>query len=194
MNSVPATIFEMWLLKLQEMGRDELKDKIDINSLAVKNQLVNNGAFCGPDQTCQDDLSRTLKAAVDDLTTRLGAEVNAWEYGKMHQVASNHRIFADVKPLARIFNHTAPTPGGTNTVNVARPDHDTFRQTHGPSYRQIIDLSDMNKSVYVGSLGQSGNPLLPHAADQQAKWIAGEYLPMSTDEKDWGKTTVLTLN
>lgn len=193
-NSVPATIFEMWLLKLQEMGRDELKDKIDINSLAVKNQLVNNGAFCGTDKTCQDDLSRTLKAAVDDLTTRLGAEVNAWEYGKLHQVASNHRIFADVKPLARIFNHTAPTPGGTNTVNVARPDHDTFRQTHGPSYRQIIDLSDMNKSVYVGSLGQSGNPLLPHAADQQAKWIAGEYLPMSTDEKDWGTTTVLTLN
>lgn len=192
-NSVPATIFEMWLLKLQEMGRDELKDKIDINSLAVKNQLANNGAFCGPDQTCQDDLSRTLKAAVDDLTTRLGAEVNAWEYGKLHQVASNHRIFADVKPLARIFNHTAPTPGGTNTVNVARPDHDTFRQTHGPSYRQIIDLSDMNKSVYVGSLGQSGNPLLPHAADQQPMWVAGQYLPMSTDPKDWGKTSVMTL-
>ncbi|WP_233554703.1 penicillin acylase family protein [Deinococcus cavernae] len=192
-NSVPATIFEMWLLKLQEMGRDELKDKIDINSLAVKNQLANNGEFCGPDQTCQDDLSRTLKAAVDDLTTRLGAEVNGWEYGKLHQVASNHRIFADVKPLARIFNHTAPTPGGTNTVNVARPDHDTFRQTHGPSYRQIVDLSDLNSSVYIGSLGQSGNPLLPHAADQQPMWVAGQYLPMSTNPKDWGKTSVMTL-
>ncbi|WP_338069161.1 penicillin acylase family protein [Deinococcus fonticola] len=192
-NSVPATIFEMWLLKLQEMGRDELKSDVAINSLAVKNQLASSGEFCGPDHSCQDELTRTLKAAADELTQRLGSDVSAWEYGKLHQVASNHRIFADVKPLARFFNHSAPTPGGTNTVNVARPDHDTFKQTHGPSYRQIVDLSDLNRSVYIGSLGQSGNPLLPHAADQQPMWVAGQYLPMSTDPKDWGKTSVMML-
>lgn len=191
-DSVPATIYETWLLKLQEMGFDELPNKTVLNSLAVRNQLASKGELCGA-EGCDDDLTRTLKAAVDSLGTRLGADMNAWQYGKLHQVASNHRIFAEVKPLAQIFNHSAPTPGGTNTVDVARPDHDTFKQTHGPSYRQIIDLSDLNKSVFIGSLGQSGNPLLPHAADQQPMWIAGEYLPMSTNPTDWGKTSVMTL-
>jgi penicillin amidase len=130
---------------------------------------------------------------VEGLAARLGTDPAGWRYGKVHTVASNHRAFGEVPALAWLFNHSAPTPGGTNTVNVARPDPDTLRQTSGPSYRQIIDLSDLNRSVYVGSLGQSGNPLGANVSDQQARWAAGEYLPMSTDEADWGRTRTLTL-
>ena len=196
-DSVQTTIFEMWLMKLQEMSRDELGNDHVLLSLAVKNQLAGDGKLCRNAKlnipNCAAELNAALGAAVSDLTTRLGSDMNGWQYGKLHEVASNHRAFGKVAPLAPIFNHSAPTAGGTNTVNVARPDHDTFKQTHGPSYRQIIDLSDMNSSVYVGSLGQSGNPIAPHAADQQPMWIAGQYIPMSTDQKDWGKTSVLTL-
>ena len=196
-DSVQATIFEMWLLKLQEMSRDELGNDHVLLSLAVKNQLAGDGKLCRNAKlnipNCAAELNAALGAAVSDLTTCLGSDINGWQYGKLHEVASNHRAFGKVAPLAPIFNHSAPTAGGTNTVNVARPDHDTFKQTHGPSYRQIIDLSDMNSSMYVGSLGQSGNPIAPHAADQQPMWIAGQYIPMSTDQKDWGKTSVLTL-
>lgn len=196
-DSVQATIYEMWLNKLQEMARDELSDANTINSLAVRNQLAADGKLCQNAAkalaNCASELTSSLKAATDELTAKLGSDPSGWTYGKLHQVASNHRAFGKVAPLAPIFNHSAPTPGGTNTVNVARPDHDTFKQTHGPSYRQIVDLSDMNKSVYIGSLGQSGNPLEPHVADQQPMWIAGQYIPMSTDPKDWGKTSVLTL-
>ena len=78
-------------------------------------------------------------------------------------------------------------------MNVARPEHGTFRQTHGPSYRQIVDLSDPDRSLYIGSLGQAGSPLAPHADDQMKRWIAGEYLPMSPRPQDWGQTRTLTL-
>lgn len=128
-----------------------------------------------------------------DLSARLGPDMGGWTYGRLHTVASDHRAFGGVKVLAWLFNHSTPTSGGTNTVNVARPDPGTMRQTHGPSYRQIIDLSDMNRSVYVGSLGQGGNPLGNHVSDQQALWASGAYLPMSTDERDWGRTRTLTL-
>lgn len=195
LSSVQASIFEAWLMQLHHMAQDELGNDYDLNSLSVLNQLRADGELCAEkgQGNCAAELTRTLKAAVDDLNTRLGSDPNKWVYGSLHHVASNHRAFGKVKALAPVFNHSAPTPGGTNTVDVARPEVGTYNQTHGPSYRQVIDLSNMNASVFIGSLGQSGNPLNAHAADQQPKWIAGDYLPMSQDAKDWGQTSVMTL-
>ncbi|EYB67392.1 penicillin amidase [Deinococcus phoenicis] len=196
-GSVQPTIFEAWLSELQAMAQDELGDGTRVNSLAVLNQLRAGGELCRNETAeqpdCAAELRASLKQAVDRLAAQLGSDPAGWTYGKVHTVASNHRAFGGVKALAWLFNHSAPTNGGTNTVNVARPDPDTMQQTHGPSYRQIVDLSDMNRSVYVGSLGQSGSPLGNHVTDQQKRWAAGEYLPMSTQAKDWGKTRTLTL-
>ena len=194
-GSVPSTLFEAWLMELQEMARDELGNDAVMNSLSVLNQLRGNGELCAVNGRgdCAALLTRTLEAALTDLEDRLGPDLNGWTYGKLHTVASHHRAFGKVSALAWLFNHEAPTPGGTNTVNVARPEHGTFRQTHGASYRQIVDLASPNRSVYIGSLGQEGHPLARHTADQQARWIAGEYLPMSTDPADWGRTRQLTL-
>lgn len=195
--SVPSTIFEAWLAELQAMAQDELGDSTRLNSLAVRTQLRADGELCRDEadgqQDCAGELRSGLGRAVEKLAARLGPDPAGWTYGKVHTVASNHRAFGGVKALAWLFNHSTPTNGGTNTVNVARPDPDTMQQTHGPSYRQIVDLADMNRSVYVGSLGQGGNPLGDHVTDQQTLWAAGKYLPMSTDEGDWGKTRTLTL-
>ena len=197
-GSVPATLFEAWLMQLQEMARDELGTDTVMNSLSVLNQLRGadgSGELCAVNGQgdCAALLTRTLDAALTDLQGRLGPDMKTWTYGRLHTVASNHRAFGNVQALAWLFNHSAPTPGGTNTVNVARPEHGTFRQTHGASYRQVVDLANPNDSVFIGSLGQDGNPLGAHAADQQPRWIAGEYLPMSTDQADWGRTSTLTL-
>lgn len=194
-RSTPALIFEAWLMKLQDMARDELGDSTTMNSLSVLNQLRGGGELCADhgQGNCAALLTNTLDTALRDLEVRLGPDMTDWTYGQLHQVASTHRAFGKVRALAWLFNHRAPTPGGTNTVNVARPEHETFQQTHGPSYRQIVDLSDPDRSLYVGSLGQAGSPLAPHASDQMPRWIAGEYLPMSTRADDWGRTRTLTL-
>ncbi|MBZ9714833.1 penicillin acylase family protein [Deinococcus multiflagellatus] len=194
-DSRPALLFEAWLMGLQEMARDELGNGTVMNSLSVLRQLQGGGELCAVQGRgdCAALLTRSLDAALADLRTRLGDDMTGWTYGQLHQVASNHRAFGKVGALAWLFNHAAPTPGGTNTVNVARPEHGTFRQTHGASYRQIVDLSEPDRSLYIGSLGQAGSPLAPHATDQMNRWIAGEYLPMSTRPADWGKTRLLTL-
>ncbi|MDL2345291.1 penicillin acylase family protein [Deinococcus sp. MIMF12] len=195
-DSVPSTVYEAWLAELQAMAGDELGDDTRLNSLAVREQLREDGDLCRSRaarvQNCADLLRVSLKRAVDGLAARLGDDLGGWTYGRVHTVASDHVMGEDAR-VAWLFNHSAPTPGGTNTVNVARPDPETLRQTHGPSYRHIVDLADMNRSLYIGSLGQGGNPLGEHVSDQQGRWASGEYLPMSTDEGDWGRTTTLTL-
>ncbi|CAM4434866.1 penicillin acylase family protein [Deinococcus marmoris] len=197
MDGVPPAIFEAWLMELQKMAQDELGNSATLNSLSVLKQLQAGGELCRDEaariQNCAAELSASLKGAVDDLSARLGTDPSGWTYGKLHHVASNHRAFGNVQALSWLFNHSAPTNGGTNTVNVARPEQGTFRQTHGASYRQIVDLSDLNNSVFIGSLGQGGNPLGENVSDQQPMWIAGEYLPMSTDAADWDEVDTLTL-
>jgi len=194
-DTVPPLIFEAWLMQLQTLAQDELKNTGHVNSLAVLNALRSQSKLCAVSGQgdCVAWLTRSLKAAVTDLSARLGADPAQWVYGKLHQVANDHQAFGGVKAIGWLFNRHAPTSGGTNTVDVARPDPGSYLQTHAPSYRQIIDFSDLDKSLFVGTLGQGGNPIGPHYADQMRMWISGDYIPMSSNPADWGRTRVLEL-
>lgn len=195
-DAVPPLIFEAWLMQLQKLSQDELGNTVAVNSLALLNALKTKSKLCAVNGQgdCDAWLTSTLKAAVTDLSARLGSNPDGWVYGKLHQMTNNHQAFGGVKAIGWLFNRAAPSSGGTNTVDVGRPNPGTYQQTHAPSYRQIIDLSDLNKSVFVGTLGQGGNPIGPHYADQLRLWQRGEYIPMSGDPADWGRTRVLKLS
>ena len=64
----------------------------------------------------------------------------------------------------------------------ARP----FAQNHGAGYRAVYDLADPERSVFVISTGQSGNPLSSHYEDYAEPWRDGRYLPMLTDRSGGG--------
>ena len=55
-----------------------------------------------------------------------------------------------------------------------------------PSWRHIIDLSDIEQSVGTHTVGQSGHPASPHFNDLIPLWSKGEYhpLPFGRDEVD----------
>ena len=197
LTSVQASIFEAWLMQLEGMAQDELGGGVTLNSLAVLNALKTDGPLCRnvalKISNCSELLSGTLTRATSDLSARLGSDPQRWVWGGLHHSLSKHGAFGGVGAISWIWNRGISTPGGTNTVNVARPDSGTFNQTHAPSYRQIIDLSDMNSSRFIGTLGQGGNPIGSHYADMQPMWQRGEYIPMSSRPEDWGRTQTLEL-
>ena len=47
------------------------------------------------------------------------------------------------------------------------------------------DFSDLNKSGYIVSTGQSGNVMSDHYDDLASKWSAIEFLKMSADALDY---------
>jgi penicillin amidase len=63
------------------------------------------------------------------------------------------------------------------------------------SWRQIIDLSDVDASRVTNTVGQSGNPASPHYADQVEDWASVGYhpAPLSREAVDRIAESTITL-
>ena len=53
----------------------------------------------------------------------------------------------------------------------------------GPSFRQILDVGDWDRSVATSAPGQSQWTRSPHFADLAKLWAAGEYFPLSFSDR-----------
>ncbi|MDQ2949817.1 MAG: penicillin acylase family protein, partial [Acidobacteriota bacterium] len=58
-----------------------------------------------------------------------------------------------------------------------------FYQTNGASYREIIDLSNWDRSVMTNVPGESGDPASKHYDDLIEDWAWGQYHPMAFSRK-----------
>ncbi len=53
-----------------------------------------------------------------------------------------------------------------------------FRTMMGSSFRLVVDLADLDRSVTINTRGQSGNPDSPHYRDLFERWAKGDYAPL----------------
>jgi len=138
-------------------------------------------------ETCEEQLAVSLEAALADLGKRYGSDPARWRWGEAHLARHEHRPFGRQPLLARIFDITVPSPGDTYTVNVGRNvmnnDAEPFANRHAASLRAIYDLSDLEKSLYIHSGGQSGNILSDHYKAFSEAWAKNEYIPMRAARK-----------
>jgi penicillin amidase len=138
-------------------------------------------------ETCEEVLALSLEAALADLATRYGSDPARWRWGEAHIARHEHRPLGRQPLLARLFDITVPSPGDTYTVNVGRNimsnDTEPFANRHAASLRAIYDLSDLEKSLYIHSGGQSGNVLSDHYKAFSKAWAKNEYIPMHAERK-----------
>ena len=77
----------------------------------------------------------------------------------------------------------APRGGSLYTVDVADFGQyvPPFLNSHGPSFRQVVDLGDVEGGTLVIPGGQAGNPLSRHYRDQIEMWRNGatQVVPLS---------------
>ena len=113
------------------------------------------------------------------------AEGKRW--GTMHQTLSAHMLGSQ-RILDRLLGlNIGPMPraGSLYTVDVAdfsarRPP---YLNTHAASFRQVVDLADIEHGGMIITTGESGNPLSRRYRDQVGRWMRGELwtLPLSRD-------------
>ncbi len=135
-------------------------------------------------ESCDDVVRAAFADALQELAGRFGKDWRKWRWKRLHRVVQEHRPFSAVPWLAPFFETTAPTTGGTYTVNVAPPlfaGPHPYRQVHGASYRAIYDLAEPSRSRFVIPTGQSGHPLSRHYRDLFPLWREGRYLEIPAD-------------
>lgn len=128
-----------------------------------------------------DILAKAFCEAAAYLARRLGPDPGKWEWGRIHQCLFGHPLGAK-RILARLFNR-GPFPQGGDSNTIAQASFVPrlpIPPTGGfsASWRQVIDLSDWDRSVCVLAGGQSGQPASKNYADQIKLWRSGECRPM----------------
>ena len=135
------------------------------------------------EESCDEMLARALVRAVNRIAERQSDDPAAWRWGREHVALGEHLPFGET-PLARLFNLRGPAPGSIYTVNAfsfsTRDAESTFASDHGPSLRVIYDLSDLDRSLFIHSTGQSGNVLSPLYRSFEASWREGDYITIPT--------------
>jgi penicillin amidase len=122
----------------------------------------------------------SLREACRELRGLLGADMDQWSWGKLHTLIMTHSLGRS-KILAPLFSlGPFPSSGDGVTINLGFYRHSNpYRHIVGPSLRMIVDLSDLPRSRFILSSGQSGHPFSPHYADQLDLWRRGDYIQLS---------------
>jgi penicillin amidase len=130
-------------------------------------------------------IKRSLQEACEELELKLGADVEGWQWAKIHQLTLGH-LLGRVRLLERTVSlGPLPSPGDGTTVNLGFYRHSNpYRHAVGPSLRMIVDLSALRVSRFIVSSGQSGHPFSPHYNDQVELWRRGDSVRLYYDDEE----------
>ena len=152
-------------------------------------------------ETRADILQRSFADALAELTRRLGKDMKTWTWGRLHQAVFAHQALGSIPVLNKVFSiGPVPVPGsGGNGFTVYAANHNLanlYKIGTISSMRAIYDLSNLDNSLMVNSVGQSGQPGSKHYGDQVAAWrdVAHHPMPFSRASVEQYKDAVLTLN
>jgi penicillin amidase len=200
-GAVGATVFEVWYWQfLGDLLGDDLDKSLmdDYRQIGLSQVPSILALMTHPDDPLFDDrrtpqvehrddiVRRALGHAVAWLTTHYGDDPAGWQYGRLHSVTLIHQPLGQsgIAPLMWAFNSaTYPARGTAFTVDAAMPDMaNPFAVNFGSSQRMIVDLGDLDRSVWVNSTGASGLAFHTHREDQTRRWIDLGYYPLLAAE------------
>lgn len=185
-DSAAAALFEFWITKLSAAV---FKPHIPANAWPLVSSRIQLGktiaalkepspqwfgenALAGRDAA----LLKSLEDAVADAKSKLGNDSSKWRWGTLHVAPFTHAMAIDANRSA-VFNLPSPERGGdANTVFATGGQG--FKQSHGASYREILDAGNWDHSVGTNVPGQSGQPGSKHYGDLLPMWAEGKYFPL----------------
>ena len=169
MDSKAALIYEVWISHLHRVMLPQGIASVQLAPDVLLKELQ---------ATPQKDsiLNQTLDAGLQEIQQRLGTDQTEWTWGNLHKAHFQHPLGAanlNLPPVSR--------PGDGYTVNATGGAN--YTQTHGASYREVLDVSDWDRSVMTNVPGESGVPGSPHYGDLVEGWANGHYHQMPYSRK-----------
>ena len=187
-NSIPAAIYVAWEKSLAEMMEDFVIPKEArhiLTSLQLKTiiDFVSHPkiVFGGDTEGNRNELLKnSFERAIDDLESRLGPDMEKWQYGqaKNKHVYLEHALGKVVNQAMRdtLFN-LGPLPrGGSGTTPGSTGGN--MNQSSGASFRMIVNTGDWDAAQATNGPGQSGNPESPFYSNLFEPWAKDQYFPV----------------
>ena len=146
-------------------------------------------ASAAPGDGCDVQVARALDAALAELEGRFGGNMEGWRWGDAHVARFRPSILGRIPVIGGFLMRSLGTDGGEDTVNrggavLAGPPETAFEHRHGATYRAVYDLADLDRSLYMITGGQSGNPLSPFYWNLAEDWRDGIYLTLDGRESE----------
>ena len=136
-------------------------------------------------QSWSDVFNRALREAATRLREEQGDDAASWAWGVLHHQRFVHNLGREA-PHDATFNIPDVAIGGDgSTVFASAVKPADFSAGSGVSFRMIVDLDDLSKSVWIVPPGNAGHPGSPHYRDGVEPWLNGEYWSMSTRPEDY---------
>ncbi len=131
------------------------------------------------EDNCVAQMTESLRRVASNYTQL--EKDNTW--GELHSTTFQHQIFDRIPILGELLKLKIATPGGHDTVNRASPSMKSgdlwrFPNVHGPSYRAVYDLDNLDNSRFLIATGQSGNPLSKFYGNFLLRWRDGNYVKL----------------
>ncbi|MEO1610828.1 MAG: penicillin acylase family protein, partial [Pseudomonadota bacterium] len=150
------------------------------------------GVWCDVDksvrvETCEEIAKLALDDALEELVGLYGDGLSTWRWGEAHRARHVATPLGRQWPLSLLVNIEHETSGGDYTLQRAKTagrGPEPYLNVHAAGYRGVYDFSDLDRSVFIITTGQSGHLLSRHYDDLADKWRGGEYISMSMREED----------
>ncbi len=132
--------------------------------------------WCNGD--CNADLATSLAAAVSELSKRFGADPSAWRWGTAHPAVFANPLLSHIPLIGALTTIKIASPGDDTTLDRGGPRFMRFQSVHGASFRGVYDLAELDRSLFIVTPGQSGNPLSPRSRNFVRRWRDGETITL----------------
>lgn len=170
-----AIASELALLAIPEYGEPFINPRY---WLAMSLNATYPDPICKADKyDCRVTIGKAINSA---LKRHVIGSTSKKTWGAQHHTVLYHVIFGNTS-VACLFDRDHASGGSHFTVNAAFYDAYNFDTLQGPSYRQIIDLSDFSNSLYILPGGASEVVTSKYYADLFKPWNDGLYNPLTTN-------------
>jgi penicillin amidase len=124
-------------------------------------------------------LLNTLEEAVAGMQGKFGKEIQNWNLGQLNykHVLIKHPLSNAVDAPMREKLNVGPVPRGGNSYTVNNTTGND-NQTHGATFRIIVDTGNWDHSVATNSPGQAGDPEDKHYRNLFDIWAQDQYFPL----------------
>jgi len=180
-DSIDAAIFHLFHYRLlQNLLIPTLGEELCSAYTEILNQCIvpTDRIFADPSsvwfsrRSRSDIVTSSLREACGELQEKFGSNIEAWHWGKLHQLHMTHAF-----GRRRVFKHPLGigplrTAGDGMTINLGFYRHSNpFAHTVGSSLRFTVELGDPIRSEIVLPSGQSGHPSSVYYGDQTGLWL-----------------------